>query len=69
MARNAFIVVKTLDGVPGDAGIELFFSQLIWHRVIMPLDLHVVINVDPDLFPFRVGISSGGLWFECRLVQ
>ena len=69
VAGDAFVIVKALDRVPGDAGIELLLGQLMRHRVIMPFDLYMIINVDPDLFPFGIGISSRGQWLERRLVQ
>jgi hypothetical protein len=50
--------MEKLDGVGGETGVELVFDQRIGHRVIMAIDFHVVIDVNPYEFP--LGVFIGG---------
>lgn len=49
--------VETLDGVVGQPHIYLTLDQLMGHRLIVTVDRHVVINVDPRLLPLGVDIG------------
>jgi hypothetical protein len=48
--------VEALDGVRGEPHFELVFHQLVRHRVVVTVDLDVVVDVYPHLFPFGVDI-------------
>lgn len=41
---NTLTLIKHFDGVFSDAGIQLLLDQTIGNRVVMPLDVHMVVN-------------------------
>ncbi|NDE94242.1 MAG: hypothetical protein EB036_12815 [Betaproteobacteria bacterium] len=60
MAGHARALVKQLNGVRSDAGIQLHARKAIRHRVVVALNLNVVINAHPAAFPLGVGVTDRG---------
>lgn len=59
VAGHPLVLVKALDGIVSGPGIQLLFDQLIRYRVVMPFELHVVIDMYPYFFPLSIGVSTG----------
>lgn len=60
MGRNPLTIMEDFDGAGSDAHPELLFDQWVWHRVIVPVDINVVINPGPSQLPFRINIRFSG---------
>ena len=56
VAGHAFALEQHFHHLGGEAHIELLFDQGIGHRVVMPINLDMVIDIDPDAFPLGVFI-------------
>ena len=69
VAGDALALVEDLDGFAGEPGIELAFDQLIGHRVVVAVELDVVVDMDPDLLPFGVGVGRGRQGLQRRGVE
>ena len=52
-----------------DAHVKLLFDQRVRHRVVVAFDFHVVINMDPRLFPLGIYIGLRGQRPEYRAVE
>src|SRR5680860_1681563 len=57
MASNPVAPVKTLNDVVGDPDLHFLFDQGVGHRVVMPVNGYVVVDVHPGLLPLRVDIT------------
>lgn len=60
MRGEPLALVEEFDRLGADARFELLFDQRIRHRVVVPLDLDMVVDVHADQFP--LGILIGGGW-------
>jgi hypothetical protein len=60
MTGDAFALEQQFHPVDREADIELLFNQGIGHRIVMPFDLDMVIDIDPGAFPLGVGIRLSG---------
>ncbi len=69
MAGNAVAAVKALDGVVGDPDLDLLLDQGVRHRVVVPPDVHVVVDMYPGLLPFGIDITLCRQRLQGRLVQ
>ena len=52
--------MKDLHGGGGPACVHLLPNQLVGHAVVMPLQLHVVIDVHPQSLPVAKAVRLGG---------
>jgi len=59
VAGDPGVLVEAFDGARGKAQIELFSQQPVGDTIVVPLKLHVVVDVHGRLFPFGelVGLS------------
>jgi len=57
MAGHAFPLVKKFHDLCTQTYVELLLDQRIGHGVVVAFDFHVVINVDPGVFPFSIFIG------------
>ena len=60
VARDALAAVQELHGGGGEAHVELAPHQGVRDRVVVPVDLDVVVDVDPDLLPLGEHVALGG---------
>ena len=56
-------------GVLGEPDIELLFDQCIGHRVVMAIDLDVIVDVDPGLFPVGIDLGLNRERLQRRFIQ
>lgn len=56
VAGHPLVGVEALDGARRQAHLQLFFHQLIGHRVVMPIDLDVVVDMHPRLLPLGIDV-------------
>ena len=60
MAGHALAAVQALHGVGGEAHVELAPGEGVRDGVVVPADLDVVVDVDPDLLPLGEHVALGG---------
>ena len=60
MAGHAFPLVEEFHDLRTQTHVELLLDQRIGHGVVVAFDFHVVINIDPGVFP--LGIFIGLRW-------
>ena len=67
------VIEEDFDGGGGESHLNLLFDQLTRDAVVMAIDLHMIVDIDPSLFPFgkligRIGERfQGGLPFQMRM--
>jgi hypothetical protein len=66
VTRHPRAFVKDFDDVDTQAHVELLLDQRVGDGVVVPVDFHVVINVDADQFPLGILIGLRGEWSERR---
>ena len=64
MHRDALAAMEHLDRARGVAGPQLLAHQRVWHRVVVPLDLHVIVDARAALLPLRERILRVRKRFE-----
>ena len=69
MGGNALTAVEDFDRAGGDACPNLLAQQLVWHRVVVLLDLDVIIESDPALLPFGKDIGIDRQRLERRTLR
>jgi hypothetical protein len=69
MHRDAPALAKQLDCVGGDARVELLADQPVRHRVVVPVDVDVIIEIDPAQTPFGILIRVGRQRLQRRAVE
>ena len=69
MARYPLILEKHLHRGGCDPHIHLLSDQLIGYAIVMAVNLDMIVDIDPGLFPFGVLIPARRKGFECGLVQ
>ena len=69
MNGDALAFAEQLDGVGGDARVELLADQPMRHRVIMPVDVDVIIERDAADPPLGVFVGLGRQRLERRAVE
>jgi hypothetical protein len=60
MAGHSFARVEDFDHLGTEAHVELLFHQAIGHGIIVPVHLHVVVDVHTDEFPLGIFIGLRG---------
>jgi hypothetical protein len=60
MAGHAFVLVEEFHDLRTQTHVELLLDQRIGHGVVVAFDVHVVVNMDPSVFP--LGIFIGLDW-------
>ena len=62
MAGDPLALVEALHGAFAVTGLQLLSDQLVGHRVVVTVDLDVVVDIHPHLFPLGkfVGLSGQG---------
>ena len=60
---------EDFDGGGGESHLDLLFNQLTRDAVVMAIDLHMIVDIDPSLFPFGKLIGRIGERFQGGLVQ
>ena len=69
MAGHGFAVIEALDGVGGDAHIDLFADQLLGDAVIVGIGFDVIVDIDCGDFPFGIGVGLERKRFEGRFIK
>ena len=69
MAGDAPSAVQALHGGGGQAHVELAPGQSVRDGVVVPVDLDVVVDVDPDLLPLGEHVALGGQRAKRRTVE
>ena len=69
MACHAPPAVQALHGGGGETNIELSAHQGVGDGVVVPVDLDVVVDVDPDLLPLGEHVALGGQRAKCRTLK
>jgi len=70
---DALAFAEQLDGMGGDARVELLSDQPVRHRVIVPVDVDVIIGRDATDPPLGIFVRLGGersairAWFRAPL--
>ena len=59
MAGHAFALVEEFHHLGTQTHVELLLDQRIGHGVVVAFDFHVVINIDPGVFPLGIFIGLG----------
>jgi hypothetical protein len=57
--------MENLHGPLGEPDIDLLSQQGVWHGVIEPGDLNVIINTDPCQAPLGIFIVAIQQWLHC----
>ena len=52
MAGHPVVFAEDFDGGGSESEVDLFFDQRIRDAVVMAVDLHMIVDIDPGLFPF-----------------
>lgn len=60
MRGDAFTLVKEFHHAGTEARLELVFDQDIGHRVIVPLNLDMIVDIDPHELPLGVVVGRRG---------
>ena len=63
------VIEEDFDGGGGESHLDLLFDQLIRDAVVMAIDLNMIVDIDPSLFPFGKLIGRIGERFQGGLVQ
>ena len=69
MCGNALAAVEDLDRARRDPRPHLLAQQLVWHRVVVLLDLDVIVEPDPAFLPFGEDVRFGRQRLESRPLQ
>ena len=69
MHRDALALAEQLDGVGGDARVELLADQPMRHRVVMAVDVDVIIEPDPPQPPLGIFVGLGRQRLQRRAVE
>ena len=69
VARHPCALVKDFDDLGTEADLKLLLAQGVGHRVIVPFDFEVIVNIDACEFPLRVGIWPRRQWFQGGAVE
>ena len=69
MACHSPIFEQDLYRGGGEPHIYLLSHQLIGYAIVMAVNLDMIVDIDPGLFPFGVLIPARGKGFECGPVQ
>ncbi len=64
VAGDPGVLVEAFDGALGVAHIELLSEQPVGDAVVMPLKLHVVVDVHGSFFPFNELVGKNWQRFE-----
>lgn len=56
-AQDAQAGVEALHGAGRQTHLQLLLHQLVGHRVVMPVDLDVVVDVHPSLLPLGIDVG------------
>src|SRR5262245_20403138 len=57
MAGHAFPLMEEFHDLRTQTYVELLLDQRIEHRVVVTFDVHVVVNIDPNVFPLGIFIG------------
>jgi len=63
------VIEEDFDGGGGESHLDLLCDQLTRDAVVMAIDLHMIVDIDPSLFPFGKLIGQIGERFQGGLVQ
>ena len=68
MAGDPLATMETLNGMAGDAHVQLLFDQRVGHGVVVTVYLDVIVDVYAHPFPLgiRIGLGGQGLQFDCK---
>ena len=66
---DALAVMEQLDRARGDARPQLLSQQLMRHRVVVLLDLHVIVEASPAFLPLRERVGFGRQRLESRTLD
>ena len=69
MAGDPLATMETLNGMAGDAHIQLLFDQRVGHGVVVTVYLDVIVDVYAHLFPLGIYVGFGGQGLQGRSVQ
>src|SRR5438128_61156 len=69
VAGDPFALVEDFHHLGAEAYLKLLLDQRVGHRVVVPGDLDVVVDVHTDLSPLGIIIGLGWEWAEGRAVE
>jgi hypothetical protein len=69
VAGHPAVFQEDFDGSGRQSHIHPFFNQLIREAIVVAIDLHMVVNIDPGFFPFGKLIGQIRERFQSGLVQ
>jgi len=69
MAGHPSIPKQDLHGAFGESHIYLLFYKLIGYAVVVVVDLDMIVDIDPGLFPFGILVRPLREWLKGRLVK
>jgi hypothetical protein len=69
MAGDALPFVEEFYDLRTQPHVELLLDVRIGHRVVVAFHFHVVINIDPGMFPLGIFIGLRGQRSECEAVE
>jgi hypothetical protein len=69
MAGDARPFVEDLDHLGGETDFQLLFDEGIGDGVVVPIDVHMIVNVNAYEFPLGILIGLGRERLESRTVE
>jgi len=69
VAGHPCALVEECDSLGTEAHVELLPHEALGHGIIVPVPLHVVVDVHAGEFPLGIRIGLGGQWSECGPVK
>src|SRR4051812_11916545 len=69
MRRHPLAAQENLDGLLGDAGLDLLTHEVVRDAVVMLGDLDVIIEVDPAALPLGILVRLIRQGSECRTIE
>ena len=69
VGRDALTGCEALHRGGGETHIDAVFDVRMRHRVVVPIDLNVVVDVHARFFPVGVFVRTGGQRFKCGAIQ
>jgi hypothetical protein len=69
MAGHPSIPEQDLYGAFRESHIHLLFYELIGYAVVVVIDLDMIVDIDPGLFPFGILVRLLRKGLQCRLVK
>lgn len=69
VASDTSSMVQDLDCTDGKPHFNFFVDVGMWDAVVVPVNLDVIIQIDPRFLPLGELVALGGEWSQCRPIQ